>query len=172
VGEDDSFLQDQSRVSEPRLNCDRMRAGGIRRPVIFLALIAFAIVSGCYSSNSRKELRATVSLLHGLSDKLGDYCTKDFVIDSRKVSSEEMGEFYYGLQKARAFQQMSAGRMPRDVSDRFAALVDAYEKFVRDADEYRLNTNHSQQQLDSLMTEHAEVASKSREVIASLDASQ
>ncbi len=51
-----------------------------------------------------RETIASVALLSNLSDKLADYCRTDFIVEGHPLSSEEMGEFYYGLKKARAFR--------------------------------------------------------------------
>ncbi len=63
------------------------------------------LLASCYSSNYRREMLASVALVSSLSDKLADYCREDFIVEGHPLSSEEMGEFYYGLKKARAFQQ-------------------------------------------------------------------
>ena len=117
------------------------RAGASRRPVILLAILAATmLVPACYSSNYRRETLASVSLVSQLSDKLADYSRANFKVDDHILSSEEMGEFYYGLEKARSFQQMTAHRGGASPSAAaFAKLADSYDKFVHDADQYRLN---------------------------------
>jgi len=80
-----------------------------------------------------------VALLSELADKLNDYCQAGFVVGDRPVSSEEMGEFDYALAKARAWAAMaqsSAGERPSYRA--IVNLMDTYEAFVRDADQYRL----------------------------------
>ncbi len=110
-------------------------------------------------------MRASVSLLSQLSDKLLDYCRADFMVANHPLSSEEMGEFYYALGKARAFEQMSAKRPASKLSgDAFSQLVDAYEKFVHDADQYRINPAHTHEQLEKLINDHAAVKQYAHEV--------
>lgn len=128
-------------------------------------LIGAMLLASCYSSNYRREMRASVSLVSELSDKLADYCRVDFIVDRHPLSSEEMGEFYYGLKKARAFESMSARRHATDASDQaFSQLVDAYENFVRDADQYRLNQSPTHEQLQQLLKDHDLVRQRAEEV--------
>lgn len=138
------------------------RAGAHRRPVYFVILIgAMLVASSCYSWNYRREMAASVALISDLSNKLMDYCRSDFVVDGRSVSSEEMGEFYYGLKKARAFQQMSAKRHGSDAASMaFDKMIDAFEKFVRDADQYRLSQKHTPLELDKLIEDRAYVRAR------------
>jgi hypothetical protein len=146
------------------------RAGARRRPAYFVMLTAAMLLAACYSSNYPREMRATVSLLSELSDKLADYCRADFIVERHPLSSEEMGEFYYGLKKALAFESMTAKRHAADASGRaFSQLVDAYESFVRDADQYRLNQSHTQGQLDQLMKDHDLVKERAEEVRRALN---
>jgi hypothetical protein len=141
------------------------RAGAHRRPAHFVILAGVMLLASCYSSSYRRELLASVALVSSLSDKLADYCRADFVVDKRPLSSEEMGEFYYGLQKARAFERMSAKRRGSDASGAaFAGLVNAYEKFVTGADQYRLNPSHTQEQLEQLLKDHETVMRRGDEV--------
>ncbi len=141
------------------------RAGVHRRPVYFVLLIGAMLLASCYSSNYRRETLASVALITGLSDKLADYCRADFQVDRHPLSSEEMGEFYYGLKKVRAFQQMTAKRHGSDPShDAFSKLVEAYETFVRDADQYRLNPSHTHEQLEQLSKDHDLVRQRADEV--------
>lgn len=133
-------------------------------------LICAMLVASCYSSNYRREMLASVALVSSLSDKLADYCRADFNVDRHPLSSEEMGEFYYGLKKARAFQQMTAKGHSADPSSKaFAELVDAYEKFVSDADQYRLNPSHTHEQLEQLLKEHDLVKQRAEDVKGALD---
>ena len=143
-----------------------IRAGARRRPVHFVMLLAAATLLGsCYSSNYRREMFASVTLMTSLSDKLADYCRADFTVDRHPLSSEEMGEFYYGLKKARAFEQMTAKRHATDASGQaFSQLIDAYEKFVRDADRYRIAKAHTREELDELMKDHDVVEQRADEV--------
>jgi hypothetical protein len=128
------------------------RAGAHRRPAHFVILIGAMLLASCYTSSYRREIRASISLIESLSNKLADYCHADFIVDGHPLSSEEMGEFYYGLKKARAFESMSAkGHATEASGQAFSGLVDAYENFVRDADQYRINPSHTHEQLDQLM---------------------
>jgi hypothetical protein len=140
------------------------RAGVHRRPAYFAMLIGAMLLASCYSSNYRREMLASVALVSQLSDKLADYCRADFIVDRHPLSSEEMGEFYYGLKKARAFQQMTAKRHGSEASvQAFAELVEAYESFLRDADQYRLNPSHTHEQLEQLLKDHDLVKQRAEE---------
>jgi hypothetical protein len=146
------------------------RAGAHRRPAHFVVLFGALLLASCYSSNYRREMLASVSLVSSLSDKLGDYCRVDFVVDRHPLSSEEMGEFYYSLKKVRAFESMSAQRHSADGSGQaFSRLVDAYEKFVGDADQYRLNQSHTPEQLEQLTKDHDLVKQSAGAVRRALD---
>lgn len=113
------------------------------------------LLASCYSSSYERETLASVALVESLSNKLADYCRADFIVDRHPLSSEEMGEFYYALKKARAFESMTAKRHASEPSGAaFTKLVDAYEKFVHDADQYRLNPSHTKEQLEALIKEH------------------
>lgn len=128
------------------------------------------LIASCYSSNYRREMLASVALVSNLSDKLADYCRADFVVERHPLSSEEMGEFYYGLKKARAFQQMTGKRSGSDASAQaFDQMVEAYESFVRDADQYRLGQSHTHEQLDQLMKDHDLVKERAEDVRRALE---
>jgi hypothetical protein len=147
------------------------RAGAHRRPAHFVMLIGAMLLASCYSSNYRREMQASVALVSSLSDKLADYCRADFIVDRHPLSSEEMGEFYYGLKKARAFQQMTAKRNGSEGSAQaFEQLVEAYENFVRDADQYRLNRSQTHEQLEQLTKDHDLVKQRADEANRALDA--
>ncbi len=143
---------------------DGMRAG-LSRPAIFL-LAAAAILSAaaCYSSNYRKELAANTDLISELADKLADYCTAGFIIENRQVSSEEMGEFYYALKKARGLSSTTTRDSARASYRDFAAMLDAYQSFVRNADEYRLASVRNPAKLAALMRQHQAVESAAAKV--------
>ena len=114
---------------------------------------------------------ASVALVTSLSDKLADYSREEFIVDRHPLSSEEMGEFYYGLKKVRAFQHMTGKRSGSETSTQaFDQLVDAYEKFVSDADQYRLNPSHTHEQLDALVRDHDLVKQRADEGRRALDA--
>jgi len=133
-----------------------LRRAGLRRPVFFLAL-AIGAASACYSSDYRRTTAANVALLSDLSDKLADYCRAYFKLDDRQLSSEEMGEFYYALNKANAFSSStpreSALRSHRD----FVRLLNAYERFAHAADAYRLRGQPDPAVLASLLSQHDQV---------------
>jgi hypothetical protein len=132
-------------------------------------LTAAVAAASCYSSNYRRETEASVSLLLEQSDKLADYCRAGFVVGNRPLSSEEMGEFYYALAKAHAFEQMTAKRDPSRASrSRFSQLVDAYDTFVRDADRYRLSSARTPVGLDALLKQHEAVKQRARAVLDAL----
>ena len=147
------------------------RAGAHRRPVLLVVLLGAMLFASCYSSNYRREMLASVALVSSLSDKLADYCRADFIVDKHPLSSEEMGEFYYGLKKARAFESMTSKRLGSDASGMaFSKLVDAYEKFIADADQYRLNPSHTPEQLEQLSKDHDLVKQRADEVKRALSA--
>jgi hypothetical protein len=152
------------------LNRSEKRAGAHRRPVHFVILLAAVLLASCYSSNYRREMLASVSLVTELSDKLADYCRADFVVDKHPLSSEEMGEFYYGLQKVRAFERMTSKRVGSEGSGAaFTKFVNAYEKFVSDADQYRLSRAHTHEQLEQLLADHDSIEHRADEVREALD---
>ncbi len=146
------------------------RAGAYRRPAFFLALaLCAALVASCYTSGYKSEMKASAALVADLSQKLGDYCQAGFVLGGRAVTSEEMGEFYYGLQKARAFESMTRGQQQRPSRRKYAQLVDSYDKFVHDADRYRLSSSRTREQLDELMKERNAAAQLADQVTAALE---
>jgi hypothetical protein len=115
------------------------RAGIVCRPVFYLLfLIGVLLASSCYSSSYQKEMAANTDLIAGLADKLGDYCQAGFTIGDRQISSEEMGEFYYALKKARAFINTQKGEENRPSYRDFTVMLAQYASFVRASDEYRL----------------------------------
>ncbi len=147
---------------------------GTRRRAIQAIALATATVLGaaaCYSSNYADELRANVTLLAQLSDKLADYCRAGFQLDEHRVSSEEMGEFYYGLEKARGFAAISASKARgRPSYQEFGALIGAYEAFLRAADHYRLaSPPDGRGELDRIMALHARVEQKAAVTLRALE---
>ncbi len=146
-----------------------MRAGFNRPALLAAAFCALAAASSCYSTSYRKQLAVNTALLSELADKLNDYCRADFGLDGRQVSSEEMGEFYYALKKARSWAAMTGPAAGDRASYRdFAELMAAYETFVRDADEYRLSRARDPARLAALAGEHDEVARRAQAVAAAL----
>ena len=135
---------------------------------MIVALIALA--AGCYSSNYRRGIEANVALVSDLADKLADYCRTDFKLDSRPVSSEEMGEFYYALRKARSFAAMTSSFAGKPSYQRFEQLLASYESFVQAADRYRLNAKPDAGAQKALLQHHAEVTEQARLVLDALRA--
>ena len=134
-----------------------------------LAIVLCAAVAACYSTSYRKEAAANTALLSELADKLNDYCQAGFMAGQRPLSSEEMGEFDYALKKARswaAMTQRAAGDRPSYRA--LGELMNAYEAFVRDANEYRLARVRDPARLGALAREHEAVASRARAVLVAL----
>jgi hypothetical protein len=129
----------------------------LRRPVFFLAITVAVAAGACYSSDYRLTMRANVSLLSDLSDKLADYCRTYFKLDDRQLSSEEMGEFYYAFNKASAFSSSTPRESSRPSHRDFVKLLNAYEKFAHAADEYRLGGKPDPAVLASLLSQHDQV---------------
>ncbi|HYL58350.1 MAG TPA: hypothetical protein VEU51_05725 [Candidatus Acidoferrales bacterium] len=127
---------------------------GLRRPVLFLAVAAILAATACYSSDYRHSMAANVSLLSDLSDKLADYCRTDFKVDDRRLSSEEMGEFYYAFNKASAFSSSTPREASRQSHRDFVNLLGAYERFAHAADAYRLDGKAEPAVLASLLAQH------------------
>jgi hypothetical protein len=129
----------------------------MRRPVFLLAIAVAVAAGACYSSDYRRTMRANVSLLSDLSDKLADYCRTFFKLDDRQLSSEEMGEFYYAFNKANAFSSSTPRESSRPSPRDFVELLNAYEKFAHAADEYRLGGKPDPAALASLLSQHDQV---------------
>jgi hypothetical protein len=119
--------------------------------------MAIVAASACYSSDYRHTMRANVSLLSDMSDKLADYCRTYFKLDDRQLSSEEMGEFYYAFNKANAFSSSTPRESSRPSHRDFVKLLNAYEKFAHAADEYRLGGKQDPAVLASLLSQHDQV---------------
>jgi hypothetical protein len=143
---------------------------GLLRPALFGAMLAAACAAGCYSSNYRRELGANVALIADLADKLSDYCRSDFTVSGRSVSSEEMGEFYYALKKARAYAAMTHNDASRRSHRDFERMLAAYAAFVRAADEYRLAGARDPAKLQALLARHDSVSRLAAQVSADLAA--
>jgi hypothetical protein len=145
------------------------RRAGLRRPVFFLAIaLAVVAVAACYSSDYRRTIKANVSLLSDMSDKLADYCRTDFKLDDRRLSSEEMGEFYYAFNKAAAFSSSAPREASRPSHRDFVKLLNAYERFAHAADEYRLGGKPDPAALASLLSQHDQVRHLAGRVIEDL----
>jgi hypothetical protein len=129
------------------------------------------LVAGCYSSDYGRLLRANSLMLRDLAAKLADYCVSNFHLGKRKVSSEEMGEFYYALKKADSVAAIEADRSSERESYRaFLQLVEEYRDFLRDADQYRLARHRDPRMLDRLMRRAASVKRRAQQVIEKLKA--
>ncbi|HUY27005.1 MAG TPA: hypothetical protein VMV27_06255 [Candidatus Binataceae bacterium] len=144
------------------------RAGRIRPALVLLAGAAIVCATACYSSNYRKELAANTDLISELADKLADYCQAGFTIDKRQVSSEEMGEFYYALKKARGLSAATARASARASHRDFDAMLDAYAAFLRSADEYRLAAHPDPGRLAALIAQRRTVENAAARVRADL----
>jgi len=131
-----------------------MRAG-LGRPVLLAALAAAVAAGACRMSDHRARIETNVTLLSQLSDKLTDYCRAGFELDGRELTSEEMGEFYYALKRARGHAPRPGGAEADLVDKDYEEFLTAYENFVRAADLYRLSRERSAATLDSLVREHA-----------------
>ena len=148
---------------------DTTRAGALGRPVFYLLLAGtLALVAACYSAGYRKELVATVDLLGGLTDKLADYCGAGFKVDDRQISSEEMGEFYYALNKAQAFRAMRRSHAQRPSYRDFSSMLEQYAAFVHSADEYRLGGRVDPQELAALIAQRDAIKKTASRVRADL----
>ncbi len=145
------------------------RAGSLR-PVLLLALCALALGS-CYSSDYERQVRANVSLLSDLSQKLADYCRAGFSLNGQPLSSEEMGEFYYAGKKASSFASMiRSGASNRASFREFEKLLRAYNQFVSEADQSRLEAPEKRIALQELLAEADSVKVQAQAVLDALDA--
>jgi hypothetical protein len=148
---------------------DSTRAGALGRPVFYLMLAGtLALVAACYSTSYRKEMAATVDLLSGLAEKLADYCGAGFKVDDREISSEEMGEFYYALNKAEAFRALRRSQAQRPSYRDFSALLQQYAAFLHSADEYRIGGRVDPVELDALIAQRDAVRKTASRVRADL----
>jgi hypothetical protein len=133
-----------------------------------MVALALALAAGCYSTDYKLKMKANVSLLSDLSDKLADYCRKYFKLDDRQLSSEEMGEFYYAFNKANAYSSSTPREASRPSHRDFIKLLNAYEKFAHAADEYRLSGKPDPAVLASLLSQHDQVRHLAGKVIEDL----
>lgn len=124
----------------------------------------------CYASGYRRELGANVALLSDLADKLADYCRHDFRLDDRPLSSEEMGEFYYALGKARSWATLARSNAGRRSYRAFQLLLHDYDDFVGAADRYRLSGRPDPARLAALLAAHDRVRQQGAAVRAALHA--
>jgi len=148
---------------------DTTRAGALGRPVFYLMLVgALAVVAACYSAGYRKQMAATVDLLSELTEKLADYCAAGFKVDDREISSEEMGEFYYALNKAQAFRAMRRNQAQRPSYRDFSTMLEQYAAFVHSADEYRLGGRVDPVKLAALIAQRDAIRKTASRVRANL----
>lgn len=136
-----------------------------------MALVAALAGASCRFSDHRARIETNVALLSELSDKLADYCRAGFELDGRELTSEEMGEFYYALKRARFHSPRPGGGGADDVDAKYQEFLTEYEKFVRAADQYRLSQPREPAQLDALMTRHAALKTLATALLAVLRAS-
>lgn len=155
MGQDDRIFQAASGLTRAgRILLKKQSRAGRCRSVFFLAItISLAAAAGCYSSDYRRTTAANVALLSDLADKLADYCRSDFKIaEDRRLSSEEMGEFYYAFNKAGAYASSTPREASRPSHRDFIYLLNAYERFVHNADAYRLSDKQDDATVASLLS--------------------
>jgi len=126
------------------------------------------LAAGCYSSDYGRQTAATASMLRDLSAKLADYCRADFKVDGREVSSEEMGEFYYGLRKARSYLSAAASNSQRPSYHELAQLIDGYARMLSEADRYRLSGKPDPRQLEVILADQRRVSAQAQAVLEDL----
>lgn len=150
-----------------------MRGGARRLAWLGLFGCLALAVGGCYSSDYGRQTAATASMLRDLAAKLGDYCRADFKTGGRDVSSEEMGEFYYGLKKARSYaSEEAASNSSRQSYRDLTRLIDDYGQLVSDADRYRLSGKSDRQQLKEILARQQQVGIEAQSVLADLGKEQ
>jgi len=113
-------------------------------------------------------MTANTELIAELADKLADYCEAGFMVDGRAVSSEEMGEFYYALKKARAFATMRKADSGRPSYREFVRMLDQYSAFVHSADLYRIESRRDGARLSALKAQHQAVEAAAARIRAEL----
>lgn len=143
-----------------------MRAGA--RRLAWLGLLCCLALGGCYSSDYGRQTAATATMLRDLSVKLGDYCRADFKTGGRDISSEEMGEFYYGLKKARSYAAEASSNSTRQSYRDLTRLIDDYGRLVSDADRYRLAAKRDHQQLKEILARQQQVSIEAQSVLDDL----
>jgi hypothetical protein len=147
-----------------------MWRAGICRPALLLVLIAASASapSACRLWNHAARVEANVTLLLQLSDKLRDYCRAGFDLSGRELTSEEMGEFYYALRRARALTEQPRDALETPIDREYEEFLAAYEAFVRAADQYRLASEQAPALLEALMREHAALKRLGEKVLSDL----
>ena len=145
-----------------------MRAGSRRLAWIGLLGCLCLAIGGCYSSDYSRQTAATASMLGDLAVKLSDYCRVGFRLGDREVTSEEMGEFYYALKKARSFTSGAGSNSnPQSYRD-LTRLVQDYGKLLNEADRYRLSSKPDPQQLADIMAAQQRVTNEANTVLKDL----
>ena len=169
MGKDRRVLQEESSLKLPGLIESKsfMRAGF--RRLAWIGLLALGLgISGCYSSDYSRQTTATASMLGDLAVKLGDYCRAGFKLGDRDVTSEEMGEFYYALKKARSYTLEAASNSNRQSYRDLTRLVEDYAKLLNNADRYRLAGKPDPQRLAEIMAAQQCVTSEAQAVLKDL----
>jgi hypothetical protein len=141
---------------------------GARRLVWLGPLICLTV--GCYSSDYRRQTAATASMLGDLAQKLGDFCRADFKLDHRQVSSEEMGEFYYALRKARSYASEASSNSGRQSYQDLTRLIEDYAQLLADVDRYRLAAIPDAQRVAAIIAAQERVKGEAQMVLAKLQA--
>jgi hypothetical protein len=145
-----------------------MRAGAGRLAWLGLLGCLGLVIGGCYSSDYGRQTAATASMLRDLSAKLGDYCRANFKLGGGDVSSEEMGEFYYGLKKARSYAEAAAANADRRSYRDLTRLIDEYAQLLSDADRYRLSSKSDPQRLKEILAHQQQVSAQAQRVLNDL----
>jgi hypothetical protein len=146
-----------------------MRAGSRRLAWLSLLLCLCLGIGGCYSSDYRRQTAATASMLGDLAAKLGDYCRADFRLGSREVSSEEMGEFYYALRKARSYASEAASNSSRQSYQDLTRLIADYGRLLGDVDRYRLSGKPDPRRLVEILAAQQRVSDEAKAVLKDLE---
>ncbi len=107
-------------------------------------------------------------MLGDLAQKLGDYCRADFKLDHREVSSEEMGEFYYALRKARSYASEAASNSDRQSYRDLTRLIDDYAQLLGEVDRYRLTGKPDPQRMAEIVAAEQRVRDEAQSVLADL----
>src|SRR5579883_505659 len=145
-----------------------MRAGAGRRAWLTLLLISLIFAGGCYSSDYSRQTAATATMLRDLAAKLGDYCRAGFKAGNREISSEEMGEFYYGLNKARSYAAQASSHSSRQSYRDLIRLLDDYRQMLNAADRYRLAGKPDPQRLRDILDRQSRVKAQAKSVLEDL----
>jgi hypothetical protein len=142
------------------------------RRLLWIALLCCSwFLAACYSSDYSRQTSATVSMLRDLSAKLADYCRADFKIDGRDISPEEMGEFYYGLRKARSYLSEASPNSQRQSYRDLAQLIDDYSRLLTKADRYRLNGKPDPERVHEILANQQQVSVQAQSVLNDLNRS-